>query len=91
MLKTISIIVTGKVQGVFYRQSAKEKARELGVNGAVRNEADGSVRIVASGTPVQLNEFVAWCTKGPSGAIVQNITTAAVPFQDFKHFQIERN
>ena len=61
MLQTISITVSGKVQGVFYRQSAKEIAKEIGITGEVKNVANGSVYILATGTKVQLDNLVAWC------------------------------
>jgi acylphosphatase len=66
MLKTVSIIVTGKVQGVYYRQSTKEKARELQITGEVKNMPDDSVYIVATGSSEQLNQFIEWCKTGPS-------------------------
>ena len=61
MQRTISIIITGKVQGVFFRQSAKEKALELGLSGEAKNLRDGNVHIVASGNGEQLAAFTDWC------------------------------
>ena len=90
MLKTVSIIVTGKVQGVWYRQSAKEKATELGVSGNVRNQPDGSVAIIASGLTNQLDQFIEWCRQGPPRALVTNVEVTELPLQSFDRFVIER-
>ena len=90
MLKTVSIIVTGKVQGVWYRQSAKEKATELGVSGNVRNQPDGSVAIIASGLTNQLDQFIDWCRQGPPRALVKNVEVTELPLQSFDRFVIER-
>jgi acylphosphatase len=58
MLQTISITVIGLVQGVYYRQSTKEKALELGISGFVKNLPDGNVRILATGDLVQTGPAV---------------------------------
>lgn len=89
MQKTLSIRVTGKVQGVYYRQSAKEKAIALGITGHVQNERDGSVTIIATGTATQLEELTTWCRKGPSRAIVDKVVTEPLPLQLFPSFRIE--
>ena len=73
MAQTISIHITGKVQGVFYRQSTREKAVSLGLTGTVRNNPDGSVTVVASGDKELLDELVSWCRQGPPSARVNNV------------------
>lgn len=90
MLKTVSIIVTGKVQGVWYRRSAKEKATELGVTGNVRNQPDGSVAILATGLTNQLDLFIEWCRQGPPGAQISSLDIKYLPLQHFDKFVIER-
>ena len=90
MLKTVSIIVTGKVQGVWYRQSAKEKATELGVTGNVRNQPDGSVAIIATGLTNQLDQFIEWCRQGPPRALVTNVEVKELPLRSYDRFVIER-
>ena len=90
MLKTVSIIVTGKVQGVWYRQSAKEKATELGVTGNVRNQPDGSVAIIATGLANQLDQFIEWCRQGPPRALVTNVEVKELPLRSYDRFVIER-
>jgi acylphosphatase len=90
MLQTFSITVTGKVQGVYFRQSTKEKAQELGITGMVKNLPDGSVYIQASGTAQQLNRLVAWCKEGPRRAVVTAVTVETITPVAFMGFTIER-
>ena len=90
MMQTISITVSGKVQGVYYRQSTKERAIELNITGIVKNLRDGSVHIIATGTKKQLDELKNWCSKGPSRAVVENIEVKELPLQSFERFSIER-
>lgn len=90
MLQTISILVSGKVQGVFFRQATKEKALELGVTGFVQNRPDGSVYITATGTDAQLQALAGWCRQGPPRAIVSTVETAEQELQEFDGFRIHR-
>lgn len=90
MLVTYSIVVTGKVQGVFYRQGTKEKATSLGIAGTVKNEADGSVHIIATGDKAMLDELVSWCQQGPPKAKVESVQVKIVPRQAFSSFTINR-
>jgi acylphosphatase len=90
MLKTINILVTGKVQGVFYRQSARQLAHELGISGTIKNCADGSVNIRATGTGVQLEHFTNWCRKGPARAVVAEIIIESVSLVEYTGFVIIR-
>lgn len=91
MLQSISIIVDGLVQGVFYRQSTKAKAVELTITGEIKNKPDGTVHIIATGTEVQLNNLVDWCKKGPEMAIVTNVKVEKITLQAFKGFNIVKN
>jgi acylphosphatase len=64
------MIVSGRVQGVWFRDSCREQARRLGVNGWVRNTAVGRVEAVAEGLPDAVNELANWCQHGPPQAVV---------------------
>jgi acylphosphatase len=90
MLQTISITVSGIVQGVFYRQSTKEKAMELGIAGIVKNLANGNVHILATGTNEQLDQLVQWCKQGPARAKVTSVNVEPVSKQEFLSFVIQR-
>ena len=91
MAETIRLIIGGKVQGVFFRQSAKEKAVHLGITGTVRNLQDGSVEIIATGTPEQLEQLTQWCNHGPPKAVVTNIKSTPLPLQPFQNFTVTRS
>lgn len=73
MKKRVEIIINGRVQGVFFRQKTKIEADKLGLLGWVRNEADGSVRILVEGEEEKIKELIAWAKAGPRFAQVKNI------------------
>jgi len=89
-MQSLSIIVTGKVQGVWFRQSTKDKALELNISGEVSNQPDGTVKIIATGTKEQLSLFTEWCKQGPTKANVTNLDVKELPLQSFQSFTIER-
>ncbi len=64
MKKRVVLKIYGKVQGVFFRDSAQRKAKELNLSGWVRNEPDGTVQIVAEGEEKDLKELIEWCRVG---------------------------
>jgi len=70
---TARIIVEGRVQGVWYRGSAREEATRLGIAGFARNLPDGTVEIVAEGEKERIERLIAWCHKGPPGARVSGV------------------
>jgi acylphosphatase len=72
--RTISVIVTGRVQGVSYRAWTQSEARARGLAGTVRNCDDGSVEAVFSGAPEAVAEMEALCRSGPPGARVADVT-----------------
>ena len=90
MLRTIKILVSGEVQGVFYRQKTKETATQLRINGYVMNLPDGSVEIIATGTTEQLDILAAWCHTGPPKANVTNMLVNELSLQQFDQFVIRR-
>ena len=69
----VHVSITGQVQGVFFRRSAKIEAEKLGIVGWVRNESDGSVEIMAQGEKKNVDKFIKWCKKGPPFAKVENV------------------
>ncbi|MCX6311883.1 MAG: acylphosphatase [Bacteroidetes bacterium] len=89
-MKRISIHVSGKVQGVFFRATTQKVAIRIGLSGFVRNETDGKVFIEAQGTAEQLNEFVKWCKDGPERARVDEIITKEISFVEESGFLIVR-
>lgn len=67
------VLVRGRVQGVFFRDSALRLARELGVAGWIRNRADGAVEAVFEGPPGAVDRIVEWARQGPRGARVERV------------------
>ena len=65
--------VTGRVQGVWFRESCRQVAARLGVAGTVANRADGAVVVVVEGHPPAVEALVAWCREGPPGAEVTDV------------------
>jgi len=90
MKKNISIRVSGKVQGVFFRAFTKEKADELGVVGFVRNESNGDVYIEAEGESALLEALVGWCRQGPRLALVKDCLVTSGELKNFHKFTIAR-
>ena len=74
--------VSGRVQGVFFRASAREQALRLGLDGRAVNLADGRVEVVASGTPEALAALEAWLRQGPPRARVDALEPATAPAPD---------
>ena len=87
-MEAVHLLIKGKVQGVFYRASARDKANELGIKGWVKNTRDGDVEIVASGQKESLKNFIDWCHKGPRRAIVTGVTITVMETNNFQDFQI---
>ncbi|NQS90229.1 acylphosphatase [Patescibacteria group bacterium] len=75
------VLVEGRVQGVFFRATARDVASNLGLGGWVRNRWDGKVEIVAEGREEEVKKMVDWCYQGPPGAVV---TRAKVKWQSYQ-------
>jgi acylphosphatase len=73
MIRAIKIVISGRVQGVYFRRFAKNKADSLGVKGTVRNREDGCVEIIAQAESGTLETFILWCRKGPITARVSHV------------------
>jgi acylphosphatase len=66
-------LVSGRVQGVWFRESCREQAMAVGVAGSVRNLADGRVEAVFEGSRAAVDRLVAWCREGPRRAQVDTV------------------
>lgn len=89
-MPTVEFIITGKVQGVFYRGSARQKAAELGLTGWIKNRSDGSVLLRATGSAAALAALEAWCKEGPPGAQVLHVEINELPNEAFQSFRVIR-
>ena len=74
-LQRARVRVSGQVQGVFFRDSTRQKAEELGLAGWVRNMPDGQVEALFEGPSEKVEEMVRWCEEGPQRASVENVDT----------------
>jgi acylphosphatase len=83
----VNIRVTGKVQGVYYRATAKEVADGLGLTGFVRNESGGSVYIEAEGDSAGIEQLIVWCRHGPPRAVVSNVEVTDDTVRGFPGFE----
>ena len=85
------LVISGLVQGVFFRASAQAVALRLGVVGVVCNLPDGAVAAVVEGTQEQVEAFVAWCRRGPEAARVDDVEVRWTPPRgEFRSFRITR-
>ena len=82
----IKAIVTGKVQGVWYRRSTQEHALQHGVAGHAKNLLDGRVEVLLCGESAAVNEVVEWLWKGPPNARVTHIELQDVAYRDYDAF-----
>lgn len=73
MISNVHVIISGRVQGVWFRASTKQKAEMLGLTGWVRNTNDGRVEAVFEGDNDKLDEMIKWCYKGPSLSKVDKV------------------
>ena len=77
--QAIEVRITGRVQGVFFRASTAERATELGLRGYVRNLPDGSVEVMAEGTPTAVEALLDFCRTGPPSVRVERVQVDEKP------------
>ena len=82
------VVVTGRVQGVFFRDSARREARRHGVTGWVRNRPDGAVEAVFEGEPDAVAALVLWCRDGPRHAQVDDLRVEPVEPAGLASFEV---
>ncbi len=88
-VKQVKVIVSGRVQGVFYRDNTRQAALETGVAGYVKNLANGSVEAVFQGEPEKVDQMIAWCRKGSPSSVVTDVKVISDPgLPDFSSFKI---
>ena len=89
-MPTVHLTVKGKVQGVFFRATAKEMANKIGVKGWVKNTREGNVESIATGSTTQLAQYIKWCEEGPAGAKVSEVIRTETDDTQFSDFVIVR-
>ena len=84
------IKISGKVQCVFFRATAKQVAEKNHLTGWVKNLSDGNVETIVSGEVDGVEKFIAWCKHGPGRAEVASVDISYIEEQIFKEFSVER-
>jgi acylphosphatase len=80
------LVVRGRVQGVWFRESMRLQAESLGVAGWVRNRLDGTVEALVEGTPAAVEAIVRWSRRGPEAAQVTSVDEFALAPEGFVRF-----
>lgn len=89
MMRKVNILVSGRVQGVYFRAFTQNKAKQLGVKGSARNLPDGRVEIIAEAESGTIEDFIQWCHKGPVTARVDHIEiTELQPDEQLTSFDV---
>lgn len=86
----IKAIVSGKVQGVFFRDTTQKKAQILQITGCIKNTADGNVELIACGEQDHIMELTDWLWMGSDAAEVSSVHWEEIPWVSFNSFKIER-
>ena len=85
----VHCLVSGKVQGVWFRASTQEKAKELGLTGFARNLPDGRVEVIACGERNLVSALQEWLKQGPELANVTEVVSEEIAWQDHDRFAIK--
>jgi len=89
-MPTVHLLIKGRVQGVAYRASAKDKAFQLSLTGWIKNTTAGDVEAIVTGPDTAIQSFIAWCRQGPPAAEVQEVQVKPMPETVFSEFAILR-
>ena len=90
-MKSITLRIYGKVQGVYYRASTRTQAQRLGLVGWVQNQPDASVQAFAQGAENDLHTLIEWCQQGPPAAHVTKVEVVwSKELQHFESFEVRR-
>jgi len=84
----VQCIVSGKVQGVWYRANAKKEAEKLGITGYAKNLPDGRVEVVACGEKEKIAILCEWLRKGPERAEVTDVSINQIPLYSYTRFEV---
>lgn len=84
------VVVSGRVQGVWFRDTCRQEARLRDVHGWVRNLPDGRVEAVFEGEPEAVDTLVAWCHQGSRGAVVRHVEVSPEEPEGLQGFEVLR-
>jgi acylphosphatase len=83
-----NVVISGRVQGVFFRDTLRRRAASRGVTGWVRNRGDGTVQAHLEGAPDDVAELVLWCRSGPRGAEVDELQVTVAEPEGSRQFRV---
>ena len=89
-MKNVHVKISGRVQGVWYRASTKQKAESLGIKGWVRNTDEGCVEAVFEGEDEIVDEMISWCRRGPPMSHVKNVDIKTQNLSNLEGFEIKQ-
>ena len=87
----LNVIVSGRVQGVWFRKFTQEKAQAYGVSGWVRNLSDGRVQALLCGDEKNVRQVEAWMSQGPELSTVAELISEPAPLQEYSEFLVEND
>ena len=87
-METVHLLISGKVQGVFFRQTAVSVAHTLHITGWIKNTQDAKVEALVTGTSGDITSFINWCETGPERANVESVVISKQPEITFKKFEV---
>ena len=90
MIRKVKILVSGRVQGVYFRLFTQNKAKHFAIKGSAKNLPDGRVEIIAEAGSIAIEKFIKWCHKGPVTARVDHVeVTELQPDEALTSFEIK--
>ena len=89
-MKTVHLNITGKVQGVFFRATAKDIAKLHAIKGWIKNTNNDEVEAVITGKDEDVEAFISWSRKGPQKAKVQHVNVTEMDLKEFDSFEVIR-
>ncbi len=88
-MKRVNVLISGRVQGVFFRAFVNRRAHDLGLKGRVSNTSDGKVEAIFEGSPQKVDEMIKLCRQGPPAAKVEKVIVKKEEYKgDFTRFEI---
>ena len=89
-MQTVHLLISGKVQGVFFRETSREVAEKLNIKGWIKNIPDEKVEALITGDEKDVRDFIKWCKTGPERAEVKEIIVTKQPETFFEKFEVKR-
>lgn len=89
-METVHLLISGKVQGVFFREASRRLAEKLNIKGWIKNTPDGKVEVLITGNEKDLDDFLNFCKKGPERAEVEEVKVSKKQKMDFEKFEVIR-